>query len=66
MILSYSRDEMARAVFHAHQKYGARRPRINVELASICAQLRARTMRRRVQASIAVVKILVELEKTAP
>ncbi len=66
MILSVSRDDMALAVFHANQRYAARKPRINVQLSSICAQLRARTRNRRVQASIAVAKILAYLEDAGP
>ncbi len=58
-----SRDLAARAVFHANQRYATRRPSINVELARVCAQLRVRTMRKEVQASIAVSRIFEELER---
>ena len=60
----YSRDETALANFRFNQEHMRQhwRPRLNVELVRVCAQLRARTKRRETQAAIACASIIAELE----
>lgn len=68
LLCAYDRDTSARANFRFNQKHMRQlwqRPGLNVELTRICGQLRARTRRREVQASIAVAKIIVALDRSA-